>query len=152
MRWPQDYRLYVLGFFFILFSKRYKEARDYIGDTGRRPRLVSRELAEYLMRTAEALAAGRGFAEFENGFRTQSASAALDNVDLAASSLALFGMVDELFALLEAYYFGGVVNGTRVAPPGSLHERESCPLFAPLSSTSRADRVLFEIDYATHAS
>jgi DNA-binding winged helix-turn-helix (wHTH) protein len=130
-RWPQDRMLYVLGYYDILFSKRYKEALAYVSDTGRRPRVFRREQVEYWMREADALATGRGFAEQENMLRTEPVSVAMETIALAAPSLALYGKVDEMFALLEVYFFGGIVNGTRIAPPGPLDLRTSGPLFAP---------------------
>jgi DNA-binding SARP family transcriptional activator len=137
-RWPQDRRLYARGYSFIRWSKRYKEALAYIGDTSRRPRLVGRELAEFWMRLANAQATGRGLAEFKNRARTSPVSLELGGLWYWAPDLALLGMVDELFALLEAYFFGGIVNGERVAPPGPLDTRPSV-LFAPAVLSLRND-------------
>lgn len=40
------------------------------------------------------------------------------------------GMTDAAFALMEAFYFGGMVNGTRVAPPGPLASRLTAVIFS----------------------
>jgi tetratricopeptide (TPR) repeat protein len=130
-RWPQNRTLYALGYYFLLWSKRYKEALAYVSDTARRPRVVQREQAEYWMRQADALATGRGLAEFENVARNYSVSGVLDGLWFGAPNLALLGMVDLLFAWLEVYFLGGVVNGQRVAPPGPLDSRACSLLFAP---------------------
>jgi DNA-binding winged helix-turn-helix (wHTH) protein/Flp pilus assembly protein TadD len=138
-RWPQDHRLYALGYYFILRSKRYNEALAYAGDTSRRPRLVRSEQTEFWMRQANAFATGHGLAEIENEVRSTPVSVALETLWLSAPGLALVGMVDLLFALFEAYFFGGIVSGARVAPPGPLDLRASGPLFVPAVLSLRND-------------
>jgi DNA-binding winged helix-turn-helix (wHTH) protein/tetratricopeptide (TPR) repeat protein len=139
-RWPQDRILYALGYYFLLWSKRYKEALAYVADTGRRPRVVPREQAEFWMRQADALATGRDIAEFQNrARRLYSISGVLDGFWFGAPNLALLGMVDLLFAWLEVYFLGGVVNGQHVAPPGPLDSRACSLLFAPSLHSLRND-------------
>ena len=138
-RWPQDRRIFLLGYQILLGNKRYAEAVAYIGDTSRRPREIPRELTESFMRRADALATGRGIAEFENSIRTTPASVLIENLPFSAPNMALIGMVDELFALSEAFFFGGIVNGTRVHPPGPLDPRPTAALFAPAVLALRDD-------------
>ena len=128
-----------IGYFLILGSKRYEEALAYLRDTGRRPRLVRPGLAESWMRQADALATGRGIAEEKNKLRAQPAIVQLQNLGFGAIIMALTGMVDELFALLEASYFGGEVNGTRVPPPGPHDWRITGVLFNPALAGLRGD-------------
>jgi DNA-binding winged helix-turn-helix (wHTH) protein/tetratricopeptide (TPR) repeat protein len=137
-RWPQDRMLYVLGYYFILYSKRYSEALAYVSDSSRRPRVFRRDQAEFWMHQADALATGRGLAEFKNMARAP-VSAAMGSLLFAAQSEVLFGRVDELFALLEVYFFGGSVDEKRFDPPGPLDLRPSYPLFAPLVLSLRND-------------
>jgi Tfp pilus assembly protein PilF len=140
-RWPQAWRLYINGFYFLVFSKRYVEAVAYLRDTRRRPRVVRRETVEGWIREAEAFASGRGLAELRNKVSpvAQPVSVQIQAPHFAAPCLALLGMVDEMFAFFEAYFFGGVVNGTRVAPPGPLDPRGSFALFAPAVLSLRND-------------
>jgi tetratricopeptide (TPR) repeat protein len=137
-RWPQDRMLYVLGYYFLLWSKRYNEALAYVSDTRRRPRVFRREQMEFWMREADALATGRNLAEVENNARAP-VSVAMETLLFAAQSEVLLGRVDELFALLDAYFFGGIVDGTRVAPPGPLDLRDTTVLFTPALAGLRGD-------------
>ncbi len=63
----------------------------------------------------------------------------LQNLPMAATIMALSGMVDELFAMFEASFFGGEFNGTRVAPPGPLDWRITGVLFQPALAGLRGD-------------
>jgi DNA-binding winged helix-turn-helix (wHTH) protein/Tfp pilus assembly protein PilF len=137
-RWPQDRILYVIGYYFLLWGKRYNEALAYVSDAGRRPGVFRGEQVEFWMRQADAFATGRGLAEAEKRSRG-GVSVALASLWFTAPSAVLYGRVDELFALLDAYFFGGVVEGTRVPPPGPLDLRTSGPLFAPLVLSLRND-------------
>ena len=140
-RWPQDPQLYVNGYHFVLLSKRYSEALAFLRDTGPRPRMLRREQVESWMRQADGLATGRGLAELKNSMRTDPppASVQIQGHEIVAPIFALLGMADEMFALLEAYFFGGVVNGTRIDPPGPLGARFAGTLFAPALAALRGD-------------
>jgi DNA-binding winged helix-turn-helix (wHTH) protein/tetratricopeptide (TPR) repeat protein len=140
-RWPQAWRLYVNGFYFLVYSKRYNEALAYLRDTSRRPRMLRRETVEGWMHEADALASGRGLAELKNTASpvAQPVSVQISAPQFAAPCLAMLGMVDEMFAFFEAFFFGGMVNGTRVDPPGPLDPRSSCALFAPAVLSLRND-------------
>jgi DNA-binding winged helix-turn-helix (wHTH) protein/Tfp pilus assembly protein PilF len=137
-RWPQDFQLYGQVYGFLLQGKRYNEALAFLRDTSSRPRVLRRDVAEAWMRQADALATGRGLAEAQNRARTLPASFQIEMIGWSPR-LALLGLVDELFALLEAYFFGGIVNGTRVPPPGPLDARGSFFLFAPTLAGLRSD-------------
>lgn len=63
----------------------------------------------------------------------------IENLPVTVSNMVFFGMTDELFALFEAYFFGGVVNGTRIAPPGPIDSRFCAPLFSPAVLSLRDD-------------
>jgi DNA-binding winged helix-turn-helix (wHTH) protein/Tfp pilus assembly protein PilF len=141
-RWPQAWRLYVNGYYLLLFSRRYNEAVAYLRDTSRRPRMLSREMVESWMHEADALASGRGLADkVNNGLRPvfQPASVEIQAPEFAGPALALLEKVDEMFTFFEAFFFGGVVNGTRVDPPGPLDPRSSGFLFAPVVLSLRND-------------
>jgi DNA-binding winged helix-turn-helix (wHTH) protein/tetratricopeptide (TPR) repeat protein len=141
-RWPQSWRLYVNGYFFLLFSKRYNEAIAYLRDTSRRPRKLSREMVENWIQEADAFASGRPFADevrMAHQPAFQSAALEIQAPEFAAPDLALLGKVDEMFNFFEAFFFGGVFKGTRVAPPGPLDSRSSSFLFAPVVLSLRND-------------
>jgi DNA-binding winged helix-turn-helix (wHTH) protein/tetratricopeptide (TPR) repeat protein len=140
-RWPQAWRLYVNGYYLLLFGKRYSEALAYARDTNRRPRMLGPEIVERYIQQADAFASGRSLAELKKKSRIvfQPASLKIQAPQFAGPGLALLGMVDEMFTFLEAYFLGGVVNGTRVAPPGPLDPRSSYPLFAPAVLSLRSD-------------
>lgn len=131
-RWPEEPGRYRAAFLYLLGSKRYSDAISYLSDTSRRPRTIPREVTESLLRLAKALATGRGIAEIKTGIRTAPASVHIESFVGSVQLMALLGMVVEMFALFEAYYFGGVVNGTRVAPPGPLDVRFTGLLFNPV--------------------
>jgi DNA-binding SARP family transcriptional activator/Tfp pilus assembly protein PilF len=140
-RWPQDWRLYVGGYYLLLCSKRYDEAIEYLRDTSRLPRVLGPEMVEGWTQETDAFASGRGLAALKNKFSVvaQPASSQIEAPWFAAPGLALFGWVDEMFAYFEAFYFGGVINGTRIAPPGPLDPRPTYPLFAPAVLSLRND-------------
>jgi DNA-binding winged helix-turn-helix (wHTH) protein/Tfp pilus assembly protein PilF len=138
-QWPQAWPLYFHGYYFLVFSKRYNEALAYLRDTSRRPRVVRREMVEDWMHEADAFASGRGLAELKNKIRTLPASIQIQAPWSWAPLLALLGMVDEMFTLFNAFFFGGVVNGTRVDPPGPLDPRISFAQFAPAVLSLRND-------------
>jgi DNA-binding winged helix-turn-helix (wHTH) protein/tetratricopeptide (TPR) repeat protein len=140
-RWPEAWRLYVNGFYLLLYGKRYNEALAYLRDTSRRPSLLPREMLEGWMHEADAFASGLGLAELKNKISpvAQPAALQIEAPQFAAPALALLGMVDEMFALFEGYFFGGVVKRTRVEPPGLLDLRPSYALFAPAVLSLRND-------------
>jgi DNA-binding winged helix-turn-helix (wHTH) protein/tetratricopeptide (TPR) repeat protein len=138
-RWPQAWPLYFDGYYFLVFSKRYNEALAYLRDTSRRPRILRRETVEEWLHEADAFASGHGRAELKNKIRTLPASLQIQAPWYWAPVLALLGLVDEMFALFEAFFFGGVVNGTRVDPPGPLDPRTANALFAPAVLSHRND-------------
>jgi DNA-binding winged helix-turn-helix (wHTH) protein/tetratricopeptide (TPR) repeat protein len=137
-RWPEDYRLYARGFFFLLYGKRYDDAVAYISDLSRRPRIVGHELADTLAGEAKALATGRGIAE-ERAMLRAGQAPQMEWISLRVPALALFGLADETFTMFEGFFFGGVVNGTRVDPPGPLDPRPSEALFDPAVLSLRDD-------------
>jgi len=67
------------------------------------------------------------------------ASVQIQALEIEAPGLALLGLADELFGLFEASFFGGIVNGTRIPPPGPLDPRFSAPLFNPALTGLRGD-------------
>jgi DNA-binding winged helix-turn-helix (wHTH) protein/tetratricopeptide (TPR) repeat protein len=138
-RWPRDRRMVILGYIVLFDSRRYAEAAAYLRDATRRPGAFPSALVGFLIRRAEMLASGRGIAELRNWARNSPAAPNIAGVGLVAPYFVLIGMVDEAFALLEAYFFGGVVNGTRIAPPGPLDPRPSYVLFEPAVLTLRSD-------------
>ena len=138
-RWPQAWRFYLDGYYFLLYGKRYEEARAYIADPGRRPRVLRREMVEGMMHEADVFASGRGLAELKNRLRRVPASIKLQDADYTAPAFALLGLVDDMFIFFEAFFFGGVVNGRAVDPPGPLDPRSSCALFAPAVLSLRSD-------------
>jgi Tfp pilus assembly protein PilF len=140
-RWPQAWRLYVSGYNFLLYGKRYNEAIEYLRDTSRRPGLVRPAMVEGWMHEADAFASGRGLAALKNKVSALGApaSAQIQAPQFVGPALALLGMVDEMFTFFEAYFFGGVVKGTRVDPPGPLDPRPTYALFAPAVLSLRND-------------
>ena len=137
LRWPQDAEIYAVGYYWLLVAKRYTEARAYAADTGRRPRVIRPEMAEVWMRKADALATGRGIAEFQNA--SSNRGTMRQGVEMAVIDLASFGKVDELFSTLEIYFFGGEFEGKHVPPPGPFYPRNSFELFFPVPAEVRND-------------
>ena len=119
-RWPRDFRIWFLGYMVLADSRRYAEAITYLRATTRLPGSIAPDTMAILIGNAEAFSTGRGIAEYRNRNRTAPAATLIAGVFATASSMVVSGMTDELFALFEAFFFGGVVNGTRVAPPGPL--------------------------------
>ena len=138
-RWPRDPRLWLFGSLHLSQSKRYAEAVAYLRDTTRRPAGIPVALLDSVIRQTEALATGRGIDEVRNTARNTSAAGQIENLHVTVPMFVDMGMIDEVFALFEAYFFGGMVNGTRIAPPGPLDQRPSRPLFAPAVLSLRGD-------------
>jgi tetratricopeptide (TPR) repeat protein len=136
-RWPQDAFIYYVGYYWLLCERRFKQALAYAVDVGRRPRTIRPEMAEINVRKADALATGRGFAEFRN--RSLPAVMQMQIVEFSVIDMALFGKVEELFALYEASFFGGEFKGTRFPPPGPLDQRYCFGLFFPALAGLRGD-------------
>ena len=87
------------------------------------------EYAERSLRCAEALASGTGFAEHIKHVRGWLAKAESPDLTIPALDLLLFGVDDLAFDALEATYFGGVVDGRRIAPPAAEDRRPTVILF-----------------------
>jgi DNA-binding winged helix-turn-helix (wHTH) protein/tetratricopeptide (TPR) repeat protein len=138
-RWPRDARLWFVGQELLSQSKRYAEAVAYLRDTTRRPAAIPVALLDSVIRLKDAVATGRGIDEVRNTSRNTSAAGQIENVFVTVPMLVDIGMIDEVFALFEAYFFGGMVNGTRVAPPGPLDPRPTYGLFAPAVLSLRGD-------------
>jgi tetratricopeptide (TPR) repeat protein len=140
-RWPQDWRLYAGGYYLLLCNKHYNEALAYLRDTSRRPRMLGPDMVEGWMQEADAYASGRSLAALKNKRSALGSpvSAQIEAPWFAAPSFALSGRVDEMFTYFEAYFFGGVIKGTRVDPPGPLDPRPTLPLFAPAVLSLRND-------------
>lgn len=138
-RWPRQHRIWFLGYHVLMDSWRYAEAVTYLRDTTRRPDVIGTATLEQNVSSAEWLATGRGVAEYRNRNRSVPGDFLVAAIYVTVSSMVFAGMTDELFALFEASFFGGVVNGTRVAPPGPLDLRPTGPLFAPAVLRLRDD-------------
>ncbi len=138
-RWPRDPRLWFVGHVFLSQNKRYAEALAYLHDTSRRPATIPAALVDLVIRQTEALATGRGIDEVRNEARKAPAASLIENIIIAAPMQVQFGMTDAAIALIEAYYFGGVVNGTRVPPPGPLDERFTYVLYSQDVLSLRGD-------------
>ena len=138
-RWPRDFRMWFLGYHVLIDSKRHAEAILYLRSTTRLPGAIATSMLENLLTTAEALATGQGMAEWRRKAGNAPAVLVIESIWITVSNFVFAGLTDELFALFEAYFFGGVVNGTRVAPPGPLDARPTTPLFAPAVLTLRGD-------------
>jgi DNA-binding winged helix-turn-helix (wHTH) protein/Flp pilus assembly protein TadD len=138
-RWPQDPRVWFVGSIVLSTSKRYAEAVAYLRDKTRRPAAVPEALVESVIRQTEALATGRGIDAVRNTAHTSPAASQIENFGVSLPMLVQFGMADAAFALIEAFYFGGMFNGTRVPPPGPLDPRSTMPLFAPTLLALRGD-------------
>ena len=138
-RWPRDFRIWFLGYMVLADSRRHAEAVTYLRATTRLPGAIPPDTMETLVSNAEAFSTGRGIAEYRNKNRKAPAAVLIANIFTTASSMVVSGMTDELFALFEAFFFGGVVNGTRVDPPGPLDMRPTGVLFAPTVLSLRHD-------------
>ena len=138
-RWPRDLRMWLLGYQILTDSGRHAEAVTYLRATTRLPGYIATDMLEAQVRTAEALATGRGIAEYRTRNRNAPAALLVARIWDEVSNMVFSGMVDEVFALVEAFFFGGVVNGTRVAPPGSFDHCPSGALFAPAVLSLRGD-------------
>ena len=129
-RWPRDPYVWRSGHTLLSQSKRYAETLAYLRDTSRRPAAIPATLVDSIIRQTEALATGRGIDEFRNTARKTPAASLIENILRAAPNLVQLGMTDAAFALIEAFCFGGVVNGTPVAPPGPLDLRPTYVLYS----------------------
>jgi len=138
-RWPRDIGIWLLGRMVLTDSGRHAEAVAYLRDAARRPDTVTPYGLEMQIRSSEALATGQGIAEAKKTIRDVPAALLVEVLSGSASDMAQFGMTDEMFALFEAHYFGGVVNNTRIPPPGPLDNRFSCTLFSPPVLTLSGD-------------
>ncbi len=138
-RWPRDFRIWFLGYSVLADSRRHAEAVTYLRATTRLPGSIAPDTMETLVSNAEAFSTGRGIAEYRNRNRKAPAAVLIANIFTTASSMVVSGMTDELFALFEAFFFGGVVNGTRVDPPEPLDMRPTSLLFSPAVLSLRHD-------------
>jgi DNA-binding winged helix-turn-helix (wHTH) protein/tetratricopeptide (TPR) repeat protein len=138
-RWPRDPRIWFTGERMLAENKRYVEALAYLRDTTRRPAAIPAALVESVIRLSEALETGTGIDEFRSKARNSPAAGLLENFGIMPTMLVQIGMIDEVFALIEASYFGGIVNGTRVAPPGPLDGRVTDVLFSHAVLSLRND-------------
>jgi DNA-binding winged helix-turn-helix (wHTH) protein/tetratricopeptide (TPR) repeat protein len=134
-RWPQSSRLWFFGSEVLAASNRFAESAAYLRDSSRRPRLVPQELVEHVARMYDALATPSGTAASVETIletdRRHSASSLIENICSSAPMRVRLGLTAETLELLDAYYFGGSVNGQRVAPPGPLDPRPTYTLFSP---------------------
>lgn len=138
-RWPQDSRLWIMGNGLLLESRQYAAAIEYLRDVTRRPASIPAAVVERVARQHEALATGQGLASFNNDGRNVSAATLMEQMPYPVTVAVLRGMKDQAFDLLEAYFFGGEINGMHVPPPGSLDERFTVALFMPSMLTLRDD-------------
>ena len=139
LRWPRDFRIWLMGYIVLMDSSRFAEAVTYLRDTTRLPGTIPTSLLETLVGNAESLATGQGIAERRSLIRKQPVDLLLGSLAISAPGMVRFGMTDEAFTLIAASFFGGIVYGTRVAPPGPIDPRPTSSLFSPAVLSLRGD-------------
>lgn len=129
-KWPANAFLWLSRYSILIGGGRFVEGAAFARDPRSLPEALSGSEAAMFVEIADALADGPGRRKAA-GRLTRSASIASDSIPFIAPLLFQLGAFDAAFACIEAFYFGGILNGKEVSPPDATTSRETALLFAP---------------------
>lgn len=135
--WPTHPILWSMRYSILLGSKRFVEAAAFARDPRSMPDEMPANASARLADLAEALATRTGVETIIA--RVRKWPFQIDGVGFGAPFLAALGDDEALFAQLNAYFFGGTINGEHVAPPENGGGRPTAVLFAPAILALRDD-------------
>jgi hypothetical protein len=136
--WPQEPEIWRMRVPYLMYSGRAGEALDLLRDGAERPPEIRDDFVRGMRAAAAALAGAQPAGSAVDdllAFLRENPGGAL-NVANACSAL---GALDDMFAILEGYYFAAG-KWAAAAPLGGDQDRITSPLFLPPMKAAWTDR------------
>lgn len=137
-RWPKHDFVWHARYLGFMYSRRYAEAATWARDQRTRPVTMPKALAEKFALVANAISTRKGMTKWINEFR-QILAKAITASPMFSPILVDLGSTSDAFDALQAYYFGGELNGRRISQPGDADWRRTITLFTPQFTDLRGD-------------
>jgi DNA-binding winged helix-turn-helix (wHTH) protein/Tfp pilus assembly protein PilF len=138
VRFPKHPWLWNVRYWILIGAKRFADAAAFVRDPESLPDVMGREGVELFGKLADALAAGKTDQTTSDDLFC-AACKSIESAPMVVPLIAACGATDTVFAMLEAYFLGGVVKGLQFPPPSAVDQRASFMLFAPAVLALRED-------------